>query len=141
MFRKEMIVQMRTLTILIAMMLFAVILFPSAADAGAFNSRRPTVSIKEIYNDFDSYNGRIVRIKAKVVEQDERGLGQWLILNDGTGVIQVVLWVYGISFDRQAVGKEIEVIGKVGTIEDRNVIKATMVRVGNTRYRRTGNTR
>jgi len=133
---------MRKITFALVLVMLTMVFLPLIpSQAGAFNSRRPVVTVKDIYNDFDKYNGRIVRMKATVVEQDDRGFNTWLVLSDEGGVIKVLLWVYGVNFHRNVLGDEIEVTGKVGSVDDRYVIKATEIRYGNFKFKRTGNAR
>jgi uncharacterized protein YdeI (BOF family) len=112
----------------------------SAGICGIFSkgtSRRKNVKIEEIYKDFSKYKGSIVSLEGTVVEQDTRGLNNYLVIQDGTGMMKVQLWVYNVLFREYAVGKKIQIIGKVSNDHEVYVINATKIIFANKTYRKS----
>lgn len=112
----------------------------SAGSCGIFSShssKRKNIKIENIYKDFDKYKGSIVSLEGTVVEQDTRGLNNYLVIQDGTGMMRVQLWVYNILFREYAVGKKIKITGKISLDHDIYVINATKIVFANKSYRKS----
>jgi uncharacterized protein YdeI (BOF family) len=110
----------------------------SSGICGIFSSsKRETVKIEQIYKDFDNYCGRIVNLEGTVIEQDERGYDNYLVIQDGTGMIKVQLWVYDIRFNEFAQDKKISVTGKISSVDGVYVINATKIFLGQKVYRKS----